>query len=65
MTDTPNLPKINSPHVRPLSELVKETEDAAVEAAWEGDTEQADRLMSQVEDYRERIALGEIYECMF
>lgn len=56
---------LNSKFVRPLSEVIKETEDAAVEAAWEGDVEQSDKLMERVADMRERMELGELYECMF
>ena len=47
---------------RPLHELVKEYDQRASDEAWEGNTKEADRLQSIANEYRERLANGELYE---
>lgn len=48
-----------------LHKLAKETEDKAIDAYWNDDTDLGDKLMQQVKTYRFRIADGETIEVDF
>ena len=51
--------------VIPIREAIKELEDAAIDAAWEGDTETADHKMGIAKELRWRESQGELYDIRF
>lgn len=57
--------ELNSKFVRPIADVIAELEEEIVEATIEGEYDEAERLTVRVADMRERMELGELYECMF
>lgn len=51
--------------VVPIREAIREYEDAAVEAAWEGDVATADQKMAEAKRLRELEEIGELYDVRF
>lgn len=51
--------------IRPLADLLKETERRASDAEWDGDTTLAERFNAVAHRLRERIAAGEEWEPSF
>mgnify|MGYP006275807317 CR=1 FL=1 len=46
----------------PIERLVKEYDQRASDAHWEGDHEEGDRLQSIADNYRKRLEAGEVWE---
>jgi hypothetical protein len=56
---------VSSPPGPSLESLVKKHDQIASDAAWEGDNAKADFHQKQADNYRERLASGEIWEVDF
>lgn len=55
----------NDPNVKSLSAHRVDTMDRAVDAEWNGDEEEAERLFRLVDDIDRRLQAGELYEPAF
>lgn len=57
MTDTPQ----EKPLVQPIADAIQQMEDEACDLAVDGDLDGSEKLMKEVEELREREAVGELY----
>ena len=56
---------VNDPRLDCLRTLATNARNLASDAAWDGDMERAERMWTQFERYRDRIAEGETVEPRF